>query len=530
MLPTFIFSLSWIPAVVGLGSWGVTDLDDDLRAPVAGFLGLAVLAAAGMALNLAVPIGKWAASVAFVAGWVLFLSARRTLLRGTRLSTWKVLALVLAGCAALTQLPGRHFDAGLYHLQAVAWIRENAQPLGLANLHHRLGFNSSWHFVVALLGYPGLESGSPFVAGVLPVVFAAWAGLAGLHRLLEGRRQFPEALTATALVPASFAVQRLGSSDQDIALLLVGFVAMCACATALNVARGRRAAYALAAWWLSVFAVTIKLPGVVLVVASGLVLVSTGRELSRRQVAGAVIGPLVLWVPWSAHGILGSGCAVFPVAITCLPRLPWAVPRGSVAEISEGIRAWARAPRNAPAGFFAPLGRVIPYFADGWRFPFLALVALVLGVGLYLARRELAGARRDFWAVMCTSIVGLAFWAFAAPDPRFGFLYLLGFALAPLALALGSVDQFLPARRALLTSCALFGALGAYTLRDLNWRDAAITGWPRIPKAVVEWRTNDGGVGAYVPVGDARCWDTPLPCTPEWNEALVWDGMFKIVR
>ena len=45
---------------------------------------------------------------------------------------------------------------------------------------------------------------------------------------------------------------------------------------------------------------------------------------------------------WMLHGIMLSGCAVYPVHQTCFSWLPWAVSPQQVDDQMMAIRSWAR--------------------------------------------------------------------------------------------------------------------------------------------------------------------------------------------
>ena len=40
------------------------------------------------------------------------------------------------------------------------------------------------------------------------------------------------------------------------------------------------------------------------------------------------------------------------------------------------------------------------------------------------------------------------------------------------------------------------------------------------PRALVQAKETSPGLTVYVPVGDDKCWDAPLPCTPRYNAGL----------
>src|SRR5215471_978333 len=62
-----------------------------------------------------------------------------------------ILCLVIGWQANRSLAPLRTYDAGLYHLSAIRWISSYPIIPGLANLHDRLGFNSSYFLFQSML-------------------------------------------------------------------------------------------------------------------------------------------------------------------------------------------------------------------------------------------------------------------------------------------------------------------------------------------------------------------------------------------
>ena len=57
-------------------------------------------------------------------------------------------------------------DTDSYHIQMIKWARDYGSVPGIANLHLRYGFNSSWFISVALL--------SPAIKGVNSYLVFKW--------------------------------------------------------------------------------------------------------------------------------------------------------------------------------------------------------------------------------------------------------------------------------------------------------------------------------------------------------------------
>lgn len=528
VLLTLLAVASWTPALVGLGSVLVDELPADLRPPVAGVAGLALVAAAGMLANLLVPIEPSLPACLLAVGWATFLIRRARILAAGWAGLLVASAAVALACAVLAQTPERHYDTGLYHLQALEWIRTAPQPRGLANLHDRFGFNVSWFAVSAMLEYPALERGSAYFVGAFPVLFAAWLAVAGWRRVARGPESFGDGFLATAAMASCLALHGLASIGPDDALVVVAVVV-----AALWVLPARDgpslAAQGVAAWSLSVFAVTLKLSGVVLPLVSSVLLVQRRVALVRRHGVMLSAVAALLLAPWLGRGLLSSGCLAYPVAASCLSDLPWAVPLADVVQTARETASWARAPAVRPAGVLAALGRRIPYFAAGDRAPTLILLAVTAAAGLLLARRQFARAPAEFWTVVAVSVPGVVFWAATAPDPRFGLPYLLPLAAAPLALALGRGGALgTQPRLALVGCCVAFAAWGAFGVQRVRWSDVTLLRWPALPAASVRRVVTPSGVQVSVPLAGDRCWDAPLPCTPRLNPKLAWRGMFTL--
>src|SRR6185503_10426523 len=66
-----------------------------------------------------------------------------------------ILALILVMNAGPTQMD----DTDSYHIQMVKWIQEYGTVPGIANLHERFGFNSSWFSSIALFSFSSKTTG-----------------------------------------------------------------------------------------------------------------------------------------------------------------------------------------------------------------------------------------------------------------------------------------------------------------------------------------------------------------------------------
>ncbi len=69
---------------------------------------------------------------------------------------------------------GMNIDSPMYHLQVIKWLTNHKISLGLTNLEIRLGFNSSWHSLVALLDLNIKDFSTKYYLSALILSFAIY--------------------------------------------------------------------------------------------------------------------------------------------------------------------------------------------------------------------------------------------------------------------------------------------------------------------------------------------------------------------
>src|SRR5260370_2387191 len=145
-------------ALIGLGSVVLALFGRDHTLIDAFWMGLAISVAFREIWSLALPLTP---SIAlFLFGMGLFgLALSRSKLRASLLGAWQhsrwllLLGVAFALLLALRSCgPCDYYDTGLYGAAAVRWIQTFPAVPGLANLHGRLGFNSSVFLCIAALG------------------------------------------------------------------------------------------------------------------------------------------------------------------------------------------------------------------------------------------------------------------------------------------------------------------------------------------------------------------------------------------
>jgi hypothetical protein len=527
VLPSFLAALSWIPAVLGLGTLLRLEPDDDVRIAVNGFAGLAIVAATGMAVHPFAPVGPLVGDSLFLLGLLLFLRNRRAAVGAVTAPGLVVSAAAVLGLVALAQAPSVHYDTGLYHLQLLRWTTETRLVRGLANLHHRFGYDSAWVPVAAATEHHVLLHRSAAYLNVLSVFLGATCVLRAARSFVGGDRSLGTSLLVLGCAPVAMATWDVGGLEHDHTVSILASLTFALwLRAALEPERLPRDGPA--AVLLSTLAATLKLSAAPLALGSAALLAIWSRRLGRAAVLPLAAAG-VLGLAWIARGLLLSGCVAFPAVRTCVAALPWSASEAA-AWGAHTVREWARIP-GVPMGPEPNEAWIGPWLRASA--PYLAVFAAALAASLPFVLTH--GARRTrtaFLVAWAASGAGVAFWFASAPDVRFGLGYLFPFVLLPAAYGLSQHALFERAVARRGAVALLAGGVVALAAAFLHARPArgepfSWLSWPTVPIAPTELRSSARGFEARVPTAGDQCWLAPRPCTPELDPGLAFEGWFN---
>src|SRR5262249_40319517 len=272
----------------------------------------------------------------------------------------------------------------------------------------------------------------------------------------------------------------------------------------------------------SVLAATIKVsaaPLLVLTIALGWYHRKESAVGTPRICAFAVA---VLAV-WMVHGVLLSGCAVYPVRPTCISDLSWAGSLQQVDDEKMSIQSWARRPWDPDFAHVLQDWSWFPDWFDTYRHHpliILLLAGFVLGAAAaaFMAT-TLQRQPRDYLTLKAAGLAAcLGFWFWSAPDVRFGTGFILAAALFGLSLA-GAAWLHRP-RLYYYTPQMLILLMALLGLRELV-RLRVESFVPAIPEPAVYQVLMTEGRRLWVPRASDQCWAHELPCTPYVNWAVL---------
>jgi hypothetical protein len=563
MIFILIGLVAWLPAIVGLGSPLLIIRRNLLPRPDSSHLifvalcGLAVLGTLGNLLNLFVPISPQVALILFAGGWLLFILNARYAIKTFSLGLIVFGLIVVIYVAYSGQKPVFNYDSGLYHLQAIRWITSSKTPLGLANLHSRLGFNSSWFSVAASLEIPHLEYKSSFILNTL-LVFVYGLGIgqvASAFRFARKVRLSDIFLILSGLVWFLFAQSKFVSSPSpDTPVLALTLVSTYASIKAMESEEGWFY-YGFIAFFIAVFAITVKFTALPLLLAPMATLSwnfyrhrerwDKHKSLLRRLLIISSGTTLLVLLPWMLRGILLSGCAAFPLSLGCFPSLTWATQVSCSSPacndlISAGgaaawIKSWARQPNLSPDVVLSNWNWLIPWLDNFLSGEVVRKSATLLFLGtvlLWLARGEKKPSvqeRMTYMLPASVSFLGIMFWFLTAPDLRFaeGYFWSLGLLIFSAGIyGLYTAYQLMRFNRIILIGLAVIALVYGNGLGKINHQELYVNrqeiflSWPAIPSADLEERFTKDGVRVLSPTSGDQCWNADLPCTPYFDADL----------
>jgi len=328
--------------------------------------------------------------------------------------------------------PVKPYDAGLYHLGVIRWISDYPIIPGLANLHDRFGFNSSYFLFEAMLDSGLWSHGSHHLAsGLLLLVLLVEIG-SSVHKIFAKRPadlyDIMRIILLAPIIDQSF--NYASSTSPDLAIYVIGLiigVRICKVLFASDNPQRRSLDICLIIL-LSSIGITIKVSFLILsfvasLVAAGVWFWSPSKDGSVMKPLSIGAVTLAILGTWVIRNVILTGYAVYPFSGMSFD-VDWKVTAESVTNINGWIQSWARNPNALPAQVLVNSDWVYPWInhiAAHQRFnvvfPFLLFIGGAVVSSLCVVLKTLPGIRSAIF--LSPAVAALVFWFVSAPDPRY---------------------------------------------------------------------------------------------------------------
>lgn len=428
------------------------------------------------------------------------------------------------------------YDEGLYHLQSMMWNDQYSIIPGLANLHGRLGFNSTFLLLSTLFHYHPSQYGVYFTLnGLCLFIFSAWL----IKQISERESIIQQLILAFVLLLSTFTFGTyLSSTSTDILANILTLYILLSYVLSKDVLHQR----SLILGFLPIFCITLKLSSAVILLAC---LWTLFIFLKRREYwslsALLSLGVLVA-VLWCTRFVVLTGYLVYPFPEINIFSFDWKLPTNSIIWEKEAAYAWARVP-NIPISeaLAMPLSQWIPIWLSRQSVIAIALLALTaISPLIILFNRQKANNSHILlaWGI---SVMGCMFWFFTAPDFRFGVGMILACAFLPFfgtVYKLGALDRKLSFLRQFIYLPVLvillwLGSIATNQLNTYKSDNQSVASYILQPESLdilknrknLEFdKHNINDITFYNPTEGDQCFDQSLPCMTHFKSNLEMRG------
>jgi hypothetical protein len=275
--------------------------------------------------------------------------------------------------------------------------------------------------------------------------------------------------------------------------------------------------------FLGCFAVTIKL--------SALPCLLFGLYVWLRQLkinpVKKIIYPLLILIivlaPYLVRNVASSGYLLFPSSFPDLFALNWKVPGQTLSLTQQYITAYARTNVNYDANEIQAVLKMSigDWLPAWWQLRSLADKIILLScpglliLSLFFAKKLVRKENKTALTALLFSLAGILFWFMQAPDPRFGFGFLIPFSGLLLYLLVNSAEVSFMKKQWLYYGLILFSTVTlSYTAyRCLYFFNARNILAPAGVLPVTFEVKECNGVKINIPFPNQDCGATPVPCT-----------------
>ena len=570
----FILTGLWCTLLSPTASW-------QSRIRIAMWLGLAQVTALLILINFFAPLKSavtiWllvALAGASLAAWLIKRGwrTRATTARASMPYWWTLIPIATLAITVLLLAhffagPLANYDSGLYHINAIQYSAEYPTIPGLANLHSRLGTNTTSSLFPAMLAATpwGIEA-FRLLVGLFIFLFVIDLSL----RLLELRRS-PRSpgtilmlLAATAAIPFLLGTPAMlvtSPTPDTISMILV----VVAAAYLLDAFWNRNVLWGVIATVVAVLAASVRTQLWVFAALVVVVLIAHAwrspnskknfREHRALLAVGAALSALIA-IGMLVRDYLLSGWLFYPATIFPMP-VDWRVPDPSGSR--DWILSWAREPGGSPevvlnswSWFSSWLART----ATDWAVQLVvgSLLAAVIIWALIASSTNNKDNKnlqarigiKGLALLSLPALASIAIWFFTAPDPRFAWGPLLILGLIPLSLALARLSLQFTQRPHAVTVSALVAAFmtlaiagpaastalntkgyvaDGYELREFSFGPLSFVAHinPVESATIVEFALNDGNM-ILTPHPDDRCHLSFPACRPYPDPTMQFRG------
>jgi hypothetical protein len=317
-------------------------------------------------------------------------------------------------------------DTLLYHLNAVKWSNTYVVVPGLANLHSRLGFNSSLFLFASMIDNFFLKDASVHIA--LPLLISVLSLEIVWILLKKGKLS----IKFFCLLVIPFVFREVAGTNVTSSFSTDFALALMVIATSIEFLINDTKAL-LITGIMACLVLTIKLSGTVFFATIFLFvlfeLIKKVYKTKWKVILIMLISPGTLFIPYIVRNIILSGWPFYPAPVLGVNE-PWALTRTMVAGIYTLIHAWAISPGPNWSKFrYVSLLQWIPvWFGINSGSPeiimFFLSCLLFMVLPVFKLIKKISGIfDKSLFFLCAASLLSTIYIFLTAPDFRFGAVF-----------------------------------------------------------------------------------------------------------
>jgi hypothetical protein len=415
-------------------------------------------------------------------------------------------------------------DTESYHIQMVKWVYEFGTVKGIANLHERFGFHSSWFTLNSFFYFPW-SRGNYYTA--LNGTVSVWMGIyltSMAYSASDVRKKFIPYFACLILCLLAWPLIRgnAATGNYDFITVVMLFV--------LFTRAWQEEEMDQAEWILwPLFLCSVRLINFPVLLLTAFVVFKWMAAKNWRYVSIAIATGILFILPFAARNLMLSGYPFYPSRAFNVFNVDWKVRPQVIEYLLDYIKYYNRVNTSFMS---LPETRALstPAWIPVWfkfLFSYDKLILIPGIIGYLVALMQLRGLSAQRKYLLLVMFAQLIAWFWIAPDPRFVYGPLLcGFFLAVYYGA-----QKVQTNRMVQTACSVVLSTAIIVYSGFKLRDEAFQNFisPRslpVPP-VTEVRLQHIKLQIPSPIlnnWNPRCYDLPLPCLYVVDSALQQRG------
>jgi hypothetical protein len=418
--------------------------EPQIHACITCFIGLAGILTFSSLLSLFMPLGGYEVQLLLIGPCMLYawlkpsqalIANFRTQLYGLSVILKLLLFIIVILLLLLSTSSINNEDTLSYHAQIIQWIEKYKAVPGIANLHIRYGLQSSWFVGCAAFGFRFIGTNA---LSFLNSVVVLWYFIFIISQLNKNYRDKKNTsygfgwLAILLLSLWSYSQVRLTATSASPDFITILYCWLCFYLLFNAAVKELSARNFSLIICLGAFALTLKLSAIPVIILSLYSCYKLFVMKNIRVLLFSLLISIAVFLPFIARNIITSGYPFFPSRLPDMVNTDWKLSTEKIIYIQKYITAYARIRSGAdPASIDGSLSmNMAEWIPVWWKNQSLAdksiIILLVLSFCFLIIRIKGISASPHYVKVaLVTALGGVLFWFIQAPDPRFGFGFIV---------------------------------------------------------------------------------------------------------